>query len=135
MFPGSVVATEEPLPSDSSSVVVIAVVVVVVLFILILIAVIVLILFFWYRNRTPKKGLYSPGHYATSVTPGSNPYDSMELKYKDEPLDNNGLGKEMEAAMSSEVVPDEEPVPVSVAPLEGKVVVCLWVCCLILCVG
>ena len=101
-----------PTPDDVA--VIIAVIVVVLVLIIIIVAV-VLISFLLYRKlNTPKKGLHT-------ATPVANPNDSMELKYKDL-TKNNDTSKEMEANLSTEVVPEQEPVPVpvAVAPMEGE---------------
>lgn len=90
----------------------------IVVIVLVIIAIVVVVLLvLWMRHRKPKKGLYSPTHYNTA--PAANPYDSMELKYKDVTSDNNDMRKEMEANLSAEVVAEEQPVSVPVAPVEG----------------
>ena len=115
----SVALTSVSSTSPTNVDVIIAVIVVVLVLLIIIVVVVLIAFFLYHKYKTPKKGLYSPGHY--TATPVANPYDSMELKYKDL-MENNDTSKEMEANLSTEVVPEQEPVPVpvAVAPVEGE---------------
>lgn len=114
--PSTAVSSTPPGPPTT----IIIVVVVVLLVVLILVAVAIILILKFVPKRG-KKGLYSPDHYHTESIPATtNPYDSMELKYRDDNVERIDMTKEMEANLSSEVVPQEDPIPVSVAPVEGK---------------
>ncbi len=116
----AVPSTAVPSTPSGPPITIIIVVVVVLLVVLILVAVAIILILKFVPKRG-KKGLYSPDHYHTESIPAtSNPYDSMELKYRDDNVERIDMTKAMEANLSTDVVPQEDPIPVSVAPVEGQ---------------